>query len=239
MSKALLLDLDDTLLHNSMGDFLPRYFGALSHAVSSVIEREPFLKALQYATQKMIRDNDTTHTNETVFWNHFNPLMPIPRDEMMVILNRFYDEVFPTLDADTAPMEGARELVSAAHAAGWKVVVATNPIFPEVANRHRMTWAGLHPADFDLITSYENMHSTKPHASYYAEIAEHLQVAAGNCVMAGNHLSNDILGASQAGMKTFWVTNYAIDDAEVEPHGQGSLADLQQWLFSEESPVLE
>jgi FMN phosphatase YigB (HAD superfamily) len=232
MSQALLLDLDDTLLHNSMGDFLPRYFGALSHAVSSVIEREPFLKALQYATQKVIRDNDPTHTNETIFWNHFDPHMPIPRDEMMVFLNRFYDEIFPTLDADTHPMEGALELVQAAQSAGWKVVVATNPIFPEVANRHRMTWAGLNPANFDLITSYENMHSTKPHASYYAEIADRLGIAPEACVMAGNHLSNDILGASQAGMRTFWVTDYAIDDADVEPDGKGTLTDLRQWLFS-------
>jgi HAD superfamily hydrolase (TIGR01549 family) len=232
MPYALLLDLDDTLLHNSMGDFLPRYFGALSHAVSDVIEREPFLKALQYATQKVIRDNDPTRTNETVFWNHFDPHMPIPRDDMMVILNRFYDEVFPTLDADTHPMEGATELVQAAQTAGWKVVVATNPIFPEVANRHRMTWAGLNPADFDLITSYENMHSTKPHASYYAEIADQLGIAPEACVMAGNHLSNDILGAAQAGMRTFWVTDYAIEDADVEPDGKGTLTDLRQWLFT-------
>lgn len=232
MPKALLLDLDDTLLHNSMGDFLPRYFGALSHAVSHVVEREPFLKALQFATQKVIRDNDPTHTNETVFWSHFSSLIPIPRDEMMPILNRFYDEIFPTLDADTHPMEGASELVLAARNAGWLVVVATNPIFPEIANRHRMAWAGLDPADFDLITSYENMHSTKPHASYYAEIAEHLGVEPRDCVMAGNHLSNDIVGASQAGMRTFWVTDYSIADADVTPDGQGTLSELRTWLFS-------
>lgn len=232
MPKALLLDLDDTLLHNSMGDFLPRYFGALSHAVSHVVDREPFLKALQFATQKMIRDNDSDRTNESVFWTHFNPLMPVDRDEMLPILNRFYDEVFPTLDADTHPMEGAQDLVSAARTAGWQVVVATNPIFPEIANRHRMTWAGLDPADFDLITSYENMHSTKPHASYYAEIAEHLGVAPANCVMAGNHLSNDIVGAAQVGMQTFWVTDYAIADADVTPDRQGTLSDLRMWLLS-------
>jgi HAD superfamily hydrolase (TIGR01549 family) len=231
MPNALLLDLDDTLLHNSMGDFLPRYFGALSQSVSHVMEREPFLKALQFATQKVIRDTTLTDTNETVFWNHFNPMMPIPRDEMMPVLNRFYDEVFPTLDADTAPMEGAVELVEAAQAAGWKVVVATNPIFPEVANRHRMVWAGLNPDAFDLITSYENMHSTKPHSSYYTEIAELLGLTPQDCVMAGNHLSNDIVGAQQAGMRTFWIKQYAIADAEVVPDGEGTLAELRAWLF--------
>lgn len=231
MPNALLLDLDDTLLHNSMGDFLPRYFGALSQAVSDLMEREPFLKALQFATQKVIRDTTLTETNEMVFWNHFNPMMPIPRDELMPILNRFYDEVFPTLDADTAPMEGSQAVVAAARAAGWKVVVATNPIFPEVANRHRMVWAGLNPEDFDLITSYENMHSTKPHASYYAEIATQLGLAPQDCVMAGNHLSNDIVGARQVGMRTFWVTQYAIADAEITPDAQGTLAELQRWLF--------
>ena len=35
--RALLLDLDDTLLHNDMADFLPSYFGALMAYVSDLM----------------------------------------------------------------------------------------------------------------------------------------------------------------------------------------------------------
>jgi hypothetical protein len=46
MAHALLLDLDDTLLRNSMKHFLPNYFDALTAAVSDYLAGETFLYAL-------------------------------------------------------------------------------------------------------------------------------------------------------------------------------------------------
>ncbi len=231
MTQALLFDLDDTLLHNSMGSFLPRYFTALTRAVADIIEREPFLQALQYSTQKMIKSTDTRRTNEELFWANFEGITGLTREVLLPTLDRFYADVFSTLHDDTAPVAGGKDIVAAAKAAGWKVVVATNPIFPIAAQNHRIVWAGLEPGDFDLVTSYENMHSTKPHASYFEEIAQLVGAAPGDCVMVGNHLANDITGAKAAGLRTFWTMDYPIADAEVTPDGQGLLGELQGWLF--------
>ena len=43
---------------------------------------------------------------------------------------------------------------------GYKVVLATNPIFPAIATESRMRWAGLAPEDFDYYTTYENQNLT-------------------------------------------------------------------------------
>ena len=54
---------------------------------------------------------------------------------------------------------------------GRKVVVATNPMFPETAILQRVQWAGF-PEDgagFDLVTTIENSHATKAHSEYYSE----------------------------------------------------------------------
>jgi FMN phosphatase YigB (HAD superfamily) len=234
MTNALLLDLDDTLLHNSMGEFLPRYFKALSAAVIEHMQPEPFLQALHAATAQMLANTDPEHTNETVFWQTFEPLLTVDRATLEPVLQRFYDDVFPGLYGTTTPMEGVGELIASAKEAGWKLAVATNPVFPLRAIQHRMEWAGLHEDDFDFVTSYENMYSTKPHAQYFVQIARALGVDPASCIMAGNHLSNDLVGAAEVGMQTFWVTDYPIADAELVPDGQGSLDDLRRWLFSKE-----
>ncbi|MGH2544624.1 MAG: HAD family hydrolase, partial [Ardenticatenaceae bacterium] len=164
MVRALLLDLDDTLLHNSMEAFLPRYFSALMEAVSEVMAPQEFLAALHHATQRMMADTDPGRSNKEVFWHFFEPMLPVERDVIEPLLDRFYEESFPLLDVGAAPVEGAQELVTAAKGAGWKVAVATNPVFPLRAIQHRIAWAGLDEAKLDFVTAYENMHSTKPHS---------------------------------------------------------------------------
>ncbi len=233
MSHALLLDLDDTLLHNSMDDFLPRYFSALMEAVSHLEPPQEFLRALHFATQRMMRNTDPTRTNEQVFWYEFEPMLTVERATIEPVLARFYEEEFPALQGTTERVEGAQALLAAAKEAGWKVAVATNPVFPLRAQQHRIAWAGLEAEGFDFITSYENMTSTKPHAPYFSQIADALGVPAAQCVMAGNHLSNDLVGAAEVGMRTFWANRYGLADAEFVPDAQGSLDDLRHWLFGE------
>ena len=235
MTHALLLDLDDTLLHNSMDDFLPRYFQSLTAAMADVLEPEPFLRALHIATQAMMQSTDESQSNEQLFWSVFEPqLAPHTRATLEPQLRRFYEEEFPRLAGVTAPVVGGMDLVRAAHRAGWRVAIATNPVFPLIAIEHRIEWAGLDPAAFDFITSYENMHSTKPHASYFAQIAAALGVEPAHCVMAGNQLANDLVGARAVGMRTYWVNRYPVADAEgFIPDGAGSLDDLRQWLFGD------
>lgn len=230
--RALLLDLDDTLLHNSMEAFLPRYFRALSATMSDYIEREALLRALHHATQAMISNTDPAHTNEAVFWRAFEPLLPVSRATIAPRLAQFYDEQFPTLADVTARIEGAEALLQATKAAGWRVAIATNPVFPRRAIEHRIAWAGLAGYELDCVTAYETMHYTKPHPQYFAQVAEQLGVPPSACVMAGNHLSNDLVGAAAVGMQTFWVTHYPIDDAAFTPDGQGSLDALRHWLFN-------
>jgi HAD superfamily hydrolase (TIGR01549 family) len=230
MDHALLLDLDDTLLHNSMDDFLPRYFSALVQAVNDIMAPEAFLEALRYSTREMMRNTDPAYTNEEIFWHYFESMLIIERPVMEPILAQFYEERFGELAGSAAPVEGAKELIMAARAAGWKVVVATNPVFPLRAIQHRITWAGLDETQFDFITSYENMKSTKPHPQYFAQIAAALDIPTRACVMVGNHLSNDLVGAAETGMRTFWATTYPVADADFTPDGQGSLIELRRWL---------
>jgi HAD superfamily hydrolase (TIGR01549 family) len=159
------------------------------------------------------------------------------------LAERFYAEVFPTLEYLTAPNPGAAELVAQARAAGHRLVLATNPLFPRVAILHRLAWAQLEvpPEAFDLITSYETFHFTKNEPAYYAEILGRLGWPAQPVVMVGDDLVGDIQSAQRAGLAGFWVRNGAAEaPAEaITPLASGELPEVLRWLQAVDESVLQ
>ena len=117
----------------------------------------------------------------------------------------------------------AKDMIFAARANNRKVVLATNPVFPMAAQLERISWIGLEKSDFDLITSYENSNFCKPNPKYYLDICDKIGVAPENCLMIGNDESDDMKGASMAGMECFLVTdNRIISDSFIWTGERGS-----------------
>ena len=228
MLRAILFDLDDTLLINANATFLPAYFQALGQKFSHLITPETFLAALVHATQQVIANTDPSQTNQEVFWRAFLPIINLPEAVLMATLDDFYAHDFPKLRRYTRRRPEARAIVQQAIENGYQVVIATNPLYPETAILQRLTWAGVADLPYTLITTYENMHFTKPHPAYYREIADYLQQDPVACLMVGDDLENDIAPARQLGMRTFWVTEHP-DDSHVADHA-GPLHAVQQIL---------
>ena len=102
------------------------------------------------------------------------------------------------------------------------MVLATNPIFPEIATRQRIKWAGLDIEDFELVTTYENSRFSKPNLNYYTDILAKINVDAKDCMMVGNDVSEDMV-TTKLGMKVFLLTQDLInknnEDINNYPHG--------------------
>jgi FMN phosphatase YigB (HAD superfamily) len=58
MIKAILFDLDDTLLGNDMDRFIPPYFEMLGNYVAHRYPKDKFLQALLAGTDAMITNQD-------------------------------------------------------------------------------------------------------------------------------------------------------------------------------------
>jgi FMN phosphatase YigB (HAD superfamily) len=200
---GVLFDLDGTLLDIELGRFLETYFASLETAIGPVTPGVAVIPALSAATQRMMSDHPG-RTNAEVFWEDFERRTGVPEPAWRPSIDRFYDHVFPGLSDTFGPMPGARRAVETAMGLGLRVALATNPIFPEVAVRHRLAWAGLDDLPFDVVTTYEVMHACKPAAAYYLETAELLGVPADDCLMVGDDRGLD-LPASDVGMRTFYV----------------------------------
>ncbi len=238
--NAILFDLDDTLLGNDMDVFLSHYFPMVSTYVNPRFDQELFMRELLRSTQAMIADQDPDKTNREVFWEEFCKGTSIAQEEMEPFVNTFYEEQFGKMQKYTTTRPIASKIIQLCFRNKIKVVIATNPLFPLRAIEHRLDWAGIPVDQYDymLVTAYENMHSAKPHQSYYLEILDLINSQPERTMMVGDDWDNDIVPASSLGMYTYLINHG--DDVPLEHQtrisGHGSLENLygrlnDGWLF--------
>jgi FMN phosphatase YigB (HAD superfamily) len=228
--KAILFDLDDTLLGNSMGVFVPAYFQAITRHVGHLIPSKHLIAELTRATNAMQLNDGTGPTNEEAFSAVFYPAIGHERATLEPIFEQFYAEEFPKLQPLTQLRPEARALVEWGFERGLQVVIATNPLFPRTAIEQRMDWAGVPAAEFDyaLVTTYEDMHATKSHPAYYHEILARLDRQPNECLMIGDNWGWDIARPTSVGIPVYWIAepDETPPKDDVTLIGQGMLADL-------------
>jgi FMN phosphatase YigB (HAD superfamily) len=239
MTLTLLLDLDDTLLDTNMGEFIPAYFQALAKHLNSKVKPDAMLPALMAGTNLMLASNDPTHTLQEVFEAEFYSRLGIAKAGLTNEIDDFYDTVFPVLESVTKRREGTSELVEAAFAKGYRVVIATDPLFPRKAIYHRIRWAGLEPERFELISSFESFHFTKSHPAYYAEILGRLGWPNGPVLMVGNDAERDLAPAQKLGLAAYQVDGASAPDPVSKASRRGNLIDLRAWLDTTDLATLE
>ncbi|MDW7650248.1 MAG: HAD family hydrolase [Bacillota bacterium] len=232
MTKAVLFDLDGTLLDVDMEYFLPHYLKRLAAHFAGLVEPETFVPGLLASTQAMIENLDPDVTNKEAFYQHFCSWMSHPVEKINPLIHDFYQNIFPQLEHLVRRYDHTPEVMAKAKELGYSLVLATNPIFPLEAIYHRMSWAGLNKEDFALITSYESMHFSKPHPQYYLEIAEKIDTAPQDCLMIGNDVDDDIAAAAKAGMKTFLVENLVVNKSGCKSQADfcGRVEDIPAFL---------
>jgi FMN phosphatase YigB (HAD superfamily) len=223
--RAILFDLDGTLLDADMNVFLPRYFELLANSVAHVVPPERFVPCLMQASDVMVA-NDGRDTNKEVFAEAFYPCVGRERKDLEPVFLDFYTNQFPKLRRFTHRKPEARLVVKAALERGYDAVIATNPLFPAVAIQQRLEWAGVADFSFDRVTTYENSRATKPSPLYFEEIFAAIQRPAHACLMVGDEDMDMV--AAHLGCTTFLVPGprTQLEPTTPEPAYRGTLADL-------------
>lgn len=232
MTKQIILfDLDGTLLPMDQEYFLASYLKLIGHEMSAHgYNPHELVNVILQGTAKML-ENDGIKTNEVVFWDYFVSVYGEAARLDEAKFHAFYVEKFPLLQKTCGYNELAPNLISALKAKGYKLVLATNPVFPRVATLERMRWAGLKESDFTLITTYENSHYAKPSTAYFKEILNKLNATPSDVIMVGNDTSDDY-GAVKLGIETYFVTHNLINEKGLDLHSfpHGSLRDLASFF---------
>lgn len=229
--KAILFDLDGTLLPMDYDGFLKLYFGNLAKRIAKYgYDPEALVKNIWTGTKAMVM-NDGSCMNEIRFWDVFAEIYGVDVLQDKVLLDDYYREDFIKAKEACGFDPLAKETVDLVKSLGFMVALATNPIFPMIATRQRISWAGLQREDFELCTTYENIGVCKPNPAYYLEIAKRLGVAPEECLMVGNDVSEDMV-AEKCGMKVFLLTDCLLNknNEDISRYPQGGFRELQEFI---------
>ncbi len=210
MIKAVLFDLDGTLLPMDQDNFTTVYMGMLTKRfVPLGFEPKDLIDALWKGTEKMFL-NDGTHTNEEVFWEYFTGRYGPESRKLEPVFRDFYMNEFNDAKSVCSPKPVVKDIISFLKEAGVRRILATNPMFPLVATQERVQWAGLEPEDFELITAYEDARHSKPNPEYFKDIMRETGLDPKDCLMVGNDATEDMV-AEKLGMDTYLVTDCLIN----------------------------
>lgn len=230
--NTCIFDLDGTLL--PMPDqelFLDTYFKAMATKfVPHGYDPKELIKAVWTGTKAMI-ENDGTMPNERRFWTVFEAIMGDKAMQLEPLFDEFYRNEFTQAKSTTTTHPHAKECIRLLKEKGYTLGLATNPLFPRVATHTRLSWAGLTPEDFDLITTYENSTYCKPKLEYYEEVLKNLGKEAKECIMIGNDVKEDMCAAG-LGMDTYLLTDCLIcpEGEDISGYQKGNFDELLSFI---------
>lgn len=228
---TVLFDLDGTLLPMDQDVFVKEYFDRIAAKLAPQgYDPKRLVETIWRGTGAMVK-NDGSKTNEEAFWEFAVSVYGDQIQKDKHFFDEFYEEEFDKIKAVCGFHPAAAEIVHSLKEKGYRVALATNPIFPARATKWRIQWAGLQPEEFELYTTYENSRYCKPNLEYYRDVLSRLGISPEECLMVGNDVGEDMI-ARELGLQVFLLTDCMINkagtDISVYPHG--SFDALGQYL---------
>lgn len=228
---TILFDLDGTLLPMDQDEFTKGYFKQLAgKMVHHGYDAKQLIDAIWAGTAAMVKNNGK-QSNEEVFWQKFAKIYGKNVLADKPLFDVFYRNEFQGTKKFCGYNKKAVETVRELKQMGYRIVLATNPIFPAAATESRIRWAGLEPEEFELYTTYENTSYCKPNPAYYQDILDQLHLTPEECLMVGNDVTEDMI-AGTLGIQVFLLTDCLInkEGKEISLYPHGSFEQLLEWI---------
>ncbi len=237
MRDAVFFDLDGTLLPLDMNEFLRLYYTAVKKSgFYDIISKQNGQEIFRKGVRAMLK-NDGSMLNSDVFFAAVEHMSGVSEETLKPVQNSFYSNEFKMVRDCARPDANVPLVIDELKRKGYRLIIATNPLFPKIATDERIRWAGLSPDDFEYVSYYDNSSWCKPDLGFYKEILGKRGLSASQCFMVGNDVSED-MAAVALGFKGFLVLNNLIGDVERAPECErGDYSDLLD--FARSLPTLD
>ncbi|MDY2777124.1 MAG: HAD family hydrolase [Collinsella sp.] len=220
MLKAVVFDMDETLLDINLRAFVVRLAKNEAGILAQIAGKNPFSMFALFASAMLEvndPDRDDDLTNRDFFDDFIMRRCGVPlNDPVIADAFEYYErEVLPARNdalIGARPREGAHEAVEAVAARGLRTALFTNPCFTRSCIECRMAWGDLLDMPFELVTTMENSTRCKPSPHYYLEAASRMGLAPEEVLMVGNDPKRDF-PSPDCGIKTAYVGNGSHPDA--------------------------
>lgn len=208
--KAVLFDLDGTLLPMDNDIFTKGYFTELAKKLSPLgIAPEELVSAVWAGTKAMVK-NKGQKPNCEIFWETFSVITEMDSTDFRRESDNFYSNEFANVKKYTGENLLAVDAVRTIREKGIKVICASNPIFPLNGQIMRLSWIGLNADDFDYISSYESESFCKPDPEYYKALCRKAGVEPAECFFVGNDEEEDMYAAESIGIDCYLINDWKI-----------------------------
>ncbi len=232
MIKAILFDLDGTLLPMDQDLFVKTFSGLLARKMVALKGYDPkqFSTAIWTAIGRITK-NDGRRSNEQLWWDVYCSIIGQQGREDESIFLDFYTNEFQQVADVCGYDEMAAEIISLVKSKGLRPILATNPLFPKPATASRIRWAGMKEEDFELFTTFEDYSYCKPNLDYYRQIMEKTGLEPQECVMVGNDVGEDMI-AEKLGMKVFLLSDCLINknNVDISVYPNGGFKELKEFI---------
>lgn len=201
--KTLLVDLDGTLLGSidravrlefvSRALWRIRRYNGLRAAVRSLEAIQIALESPAFEDRQMLNSERAARA--------FGRETGLSFEKADQVLRQEVGAIFPLLKRYFYPVVGAREFIVWAQPR-YRLILATNPVWPLEQVLLRLKWAGISPDVFASITHSDRMHACKPSEDYYRELLEQEDLKPQECALVGDDVRKD-LPATRVGISVF------------------------------------
>lgn len=212
--KAVVFDMDETLLSINLNAFILRYFKDVSSMLADIGHRSrggtmARLGTILVDLNANRRSGTDNRTNLEFYQEEVERRCGIClSDPLIYEAFTYYDrEVLPYKNDDVInahAMPGAHAALQAVQDAGLRCALFTNPSFPQGAIECRMGWGDLADAPFELVTHMGNTTRCKPDATYYLEQLQVMGLEPHEVLMVGNDPKRDF-PSPDCGIQTAFV----------------------------------
>jgi putative hydrolase of the HAD superfamily len=207
MIRAIIFDLDDTLC-----DYAGARARGLDAAAALLVQpaaREQFIARYLEAEPRLFRAFANREIDlETYRRRRFAEAAPRePADET---LKRANDAYMSEANGRATLFPDALRTLSTLADRGYVLALLTNG--PSDGQRVKLEASGLLKA-FDHLFISEEIGAAKPSREAFARVARALGVSPAECLMVGDALDVDIVGARAAGMQAIHLRRGALEDA--------------------------
>jgi len=204
MIRAVLFDLDGTLLDIDVDQFIERYTRSVARQLLPEDADRGFA-VLAGSTYAMLAPEANDDTNQACLLRQLSDNLGKSPAEIWRSILSLTKDLLPAFKVMAKPIAGAADVVREVHERGLKVVVATMPIYPRHVMMERLDWAGVRTEWIDHVACLEANRSTKPHKSYFLEMADAVATPPEECLMVGDDEDQD-MPALAAGMSVHMLT---------------------------------
>ncbi|MHA1738178.1 MAG: HAD family hydrolase [Candidatus Heimdallarchaeota archaeon] len=242
--ETILFDMDSTLNEIDERFFSKNYFSLLHKNYFADMKVEYFFDNLTDITRHVMVSSSPDQLNIDTFMIEMSKCFDRTPEELYNSFMSFYGKEYDKLKKHVKPAKVAKQLLNNCIDKGYEIVIATTPVFPEIAINKRLKWGNLDKYNYKLVTHAENMHFSKPREEYYLEILAVIGREVNECIMVGNEFLGDIVGPTKMGMRTFYCPNPNSEDdfftapelkrfSKIKPTASGTLEDFNELVMND------